>query len=689
MTRISTLTIIAIFLQGFLSQVVGQSTRKIPYPILFVHGWTGSDETWFKELAHLKAQGLNVDIDYVGQRAGWGSKLEYMLNYQQSTHLKRNGTHPNYGDVVDMASYANPENDVFVINFDVGHPSYQSNQSAIAKQGFAVGLAVRKILQTTGADKIVLFGHSMGGLAIREYLQNKENWLTGDNSHHVAKLITSGTPHQGSSVSLYGLLQLVGKDETSEAVRDMRTNNAANYLNGGHEANVPKTFQNNDIDCDSYMGYVTGLNQKPIYLNLHYACIVGLGGKSIGGYLGYDDDDVVSATSANLFNLSYQQPLTGDLFYIHNAEQQSGNDWDWTWHTKLPMQTFFNQYALDEPSELHLSYQIKPNRTYTGFFTPTPGGFDIDHDRYRIDLSQRGVLAFESTIESNASAKLFDLSRNEMSDLKNVPFVIIPEGGEYSIGLSGTTGASSGQPLHFVRYNFTTNFCPLPERPSIQSNGPTTVCEGETVGLFVKNAGYDSYSWFHNSVKVGTGLAFTASKSGTYYVEGAKCGVSERSVNELTVIVNPIPPKPVISISGDSLVSSALTGNQWYSNGVALQGSTGQRIKNAGAAGYSVKVNDKGCSAESDVFAITGIETQLEKATVVYPNPSPGNIEISTPLSGKVIFSLIDSNGKLLSSEKQTLSAGKTALSLKARPGLYFLKIEAGDTQFYKKIIIE
>ena len=43
---------------------------------------------------------------------------------------------------------------------------------------------------------MILIGHSMGGLCAREYIQNESLWI--NNNHHVAKLITSGTPHGGS-----------------------------------------------------------------------------------------------------------------------------------------------------------------------------------------------------------------------------------------------------------------------------------------------------------------------------------------------------------------------------------------------------------------------------------------------------------------------------------------------------------
>ena len=58
---------------------------------------------------------------------------------------------------------------------------------------YADGLArrIEEILTATGAEKLVILAHSMGGLVARAYLRKH-------GARHVAKLITLGTPHQGT-----------------------------------------------------------------------------------------------------------------------------------------------------------------------------------------------------------------------------------------------------------------------------------------------------------------------------------------------------------------------------------------------------------------------------------------------------------------------------------------------------------
>ncbi|MEF8728817.1 MAG: alpha/beta fold hydrolase [Accumulibacter sp.] len=53
------------------------------------------------------------------------------------------------------------------------------------------------VLAQTGAERLLLVGHSMGGLVARRYLQRC-------GSARVAKLVTLGTPHQGSQLAYIG-----------------------------------------------------------------------------------------------------------------------------------------------------------------------------------------------------------------------------------------------------------------------------------------------------------------------------------------------------------------------------------------------------------------------------------------------------------------------------------------------------
>jgi len=66
--------------------------------------------------------------------------------------------------------------------------------------GYAEQVArrVEALCRETGAEKVMLVGHSMGGLASRAYLRRY-------GEVRVAGLVTLGTPHRGSVLARYGL----------------------------------------------------------------------------------------------------------------------------------------------------------------------------------------------------------------------------------------------------------------------------------------------------------------------------------------------------------------------------------------------------------------------------------------------------------------------------------------------------
>jgi triacylglycerol lipase len=60
-----------------------------------------------------------------------------------------------------------------------------------------VARRIEAVLAATGAERLILVGHSMGGLVSRAYLQRY-------GEARVARLVTLGTPHQGSELARFG-----------------------------------------------------------------------------------------------------------------------------------------------------------------------------------------------------------------------------------------------------------------------------------------------------------------------------------------------------------------------------------------------------------------------------------------------------------------------------------------------------
>lgn len=123
----------------------------VKYPILFIHGYACNAGYWYPVLRYLS----NADVTQL-----------YAINLQ-----------PLYLDI----------------------PAYAEQ---VAKK-------VEMILKETGSEKVILVGHSMGGLVARAFMK----WHDGDK---VAKLITLQTPHQGTDICTNPLARTFSGDSVSD-----------------------------------------------------------------------------------------------------------------------------------------------------------------------------------------------------------------------------------------------------------------------------------------------------------------------------------------------------------------------------------------------------------------------------------------------------------------------------------------
>lgn len=270
-------------------------------PVILVHGLNSNEATWRASVQHLQALGYGTPYTY-----------HFDLNSTTSTAAEADVAGPvvaPYWDFVPftaaldtsaarvdsvalpadrtLAARAGQTNSrLFAVNFNTwfqastntlwvhdgrgvsGHS--ESNCAAVAKQGLALQRVVRDVLAWTGSDRVTLVGHSMGGLAIREYLQRRDaagtpRWWVGPaegpGGHHVAAAVTTGTPHQGSNTIDFGIFGC----PDAEATRDLRysylsTGETGRYLYGGSETLV-SYWHNTDVNADGdEADVVTGIN---------------------------------------------------------------------------------------------------------------------------------------------------------------------------------------------------------------------------------------------------------------------------------------------------------------------------------------------------------------------------------------------------------------------------------------------
>ncbi len=466
-------------------------TGDCPYPVIFLHGWISDDTFW---------EGTSKNADFNGV---WG-------NYTETFHAVVNATDTHTRGALNIITSRNddingpdgmfdgngtdddvqwvfPNEDnilapgcIYAMNFNnridgsgnvVNYPLLSSapcsdcsdsNESAVYKQGYALSRMINAVLAANPTkDKVVLVGHSMGGLLSREYLQrtdasgNPQWWLdpSSADGHKVAKLVTCGTPHRGSNtggnisnlrVSQNGQRNVL-PDLRSEAVRDLRysyeTGTLGNdypgvYLYGGKEADLPDYFPwywSEDVNCDGDEDDdIIGINEAgtpfawdgtkdnpsmPLPRNLRYTYyvsnVVGSGGDGVVDdqrqwiYSGGD------GTSAFGYSNGTSIPEPNDGVDYRLADRVDGTLG--TTHTDQTNDTDRVVQAMDEGDYPAFAWEIDMDWTYAGMpqenpqFTPADGnragGMDRDWYVFETTSSTNGI-TIRSTPNPDLSGRI-------------------------------------------------------------------------------------------------------------------------------------------------------------------------------------------------------------------------------------------------------------------------------------------
>jgi triacylglycerol esterase/lipase EstA (alpha/beta hydrolase family) len=385
----------------FKPAIFGQ-LNKVPYPIIFVHGLKSSDQTFKTTMdylnEHYKLGPINVyDVVLNADNDDETAILAEDVKWEDFEYGGRyiNVGRRSYADDIDDAEDGWVQSNIFAINFQEerirGAAGFwndyfdYSDQAAIYKQGYALAQMIKEVLEFTGADKVVLVGHSMGGMAIREYLQRADyshthiNWVDpyDEYGHKVAKVITIGTPHLGSNTGLDPTKSSLLNEKT-EAVRDLKweydsyTNcNSAPvgiYLFGGNENCIASTddnttFYNNDINCNgSTTDNIIGVNfytydnpAMPLPENIPYMWVTSIWGE----WDGLVGDGAVEISRQWLRVDTMPAPLgIADTMLTD------------VFHTSEPDDYYTIIRALDVPSRLDFAYELKIDKAFVdGVFT--------------------------------------------------------------------------------------------------------------------------------------------------------------------------------------------------------------------------------------------------------------------------------------------------------------------------------
>ncbi len=216
--------------------------------------------------------------------------------------------------------------------------------------------------------------------------------------------------------------------------------------------------------------------------------------------------------------------------------------------------------------------------------------------------------------------------------------ILITQNGMYSTIATDSIGCvSNSDTVEFVLSN------PL---ASISPQGPTEFCAGESVDLN-GTPGMSAYNW---STGNNTPNVTVNNTQLVTLIITDSVGCMDTS-SALQVTRYPLPAKPVVSVSGNDLSTTAIGQLQWQLNGTAISGATSNTITVTSNGAYTVIVTDSNtCSNESDPFSFTwlGLPELTSSEFIVFPNPAKDVLNIRYQGSLKGQIRMYDMQGALV-----------------------------------------
>lgn len=156
---------------------------------------------------------------------------------------------------------------------------------------------------------------------------------------------------------------------------------------------------------------------------------------------------------------------------------------------------------------------------------------------------------------------------------------------------------------------------------------------------------------------------------------------------ELSIVYNPAE----LTSQGNTLISNYESGNQWYLNGVILEGENGKELVATESGLYTLEVNISGCISTTDrQFVVTNLENSIERTIRVYPNPANDKFKLEVDSAEPVRARLFNTMGIEVKGVEMTGSAliKQTEFDLSNQSnGMYILHVQKGGRVHQVKII--
>lgn len=255
----------------------------------------------------------------------------------------------------------------------------------------------------------------------------------------------------------------------------------------------------------------------------------------------------------------------------------------------------------------------------------------------------------------------------------------------------------------------TSNAITMSVSPILPANANITAstlpaCEGQPVAFTLSpvNGGASPvFQWQRNGTNVGSNstsyLDSTLSDGDIIrcLMFSSELCASGSPVNSnlITATIYDVPQTPFVIQSGDSLISSSVTGNQWYFRNILgsllINGATNQAyIPVLPGEYYTIVTGTGGCVSDTSniiYYLFTAIDENDNLKVEIYPNPTSGIINFNYGSNGRPYFvSIYNSLGENL---MENIDPSMIDLSL-FESGIYYIKVISDNIIMVNKKII-
>ncbi|WP_160143947.1 T9SS type A sorting domain-containing protein [Chryseolinea soli] len=236
----------------------------------------------------------------------------------------------------------------------------------------------------------------------------------------------------------------------------------------------------------------------------------------------------------------------------------------------------------------------------------------------------------------------------------------------------------------------------------VASTREGNTCDAGSVTLTATGAPESGwYNWYEEETDTTPiagqqGASFTTPvipKTKTYFVSvvnAAGCEGDRVAVKANVTNLDPV----TLSGEGTTLISSYATGNQWYRDGVALEGATTNKIEAVESGVYTVEVTSGDCkTSASREVTITASEAGLNGfgAVTIYPNPTQRKALVQVKTTNKnVMATLINASGVDLEAKELKGEGGVKEAEFDlgtSAIGVYYVLIVDGSKKYTEKIV--